>query len=142
MPCKFYNSQFACGGCCHFTKSIAIAVNGGFLDITIPERILRNREKLCIALCQNIPETIAPLPVRVVIAGTTPITIDAVTPCGNLLYSDQLRSRKVLHLHAATDTPALVAQTSNLCRTAHNFPTIPAPAPAPTPTPTSLKGEK
>lgn len=140
MPCQYYNSQFACGGCCHFTKSTAIAESAGFLNITIPERTLKNREKLCVALCQNIPETTASLPVRVVISGTTPTEINVVTPCGNFVYSDRLRSRKVLHLYAATDTPALVAQTSNLCRTEHNFPTIPAPAP--TPTPTNLKGEK
>lgn len=138
MPCQFYNSQFACGGCCHFTKSTAVAVSGNFLTITIPQRKMKNGEKVCVAICQNIPETAVPLPVRVVISGTTPTTLNAVIPCGNLLYSDQIRSRKVLHLHAATDTPVLVAQTSNLYRTAKSFPTIPATVS----TPTEGKGEK
>lgn len=57
MPCKDYcNNGYFCGGCKHFTRSTTIAVTDGQVVITIPSETVRNHEKFCICLAQNIPD--------------------------------------------------------------------------------------
>lgn len=61
-----------------------------------------------------------------VLIGTAPFNI--FNRCGNFLYADQIRSRKVLHVTAAVDTDSLVLTKCNqLCPTAHVFAEISPP---------------
>lgn len=114
-----------CSSCAYFVRSTAIAVSGTAVKIAIPTTALNNQQRLCIALTQAIPGTAtANMTVQIVDGGTT---LNVVTPCGNYLYADQLRSRRVLHTNVLTDT--LTAKLTNLCGlvpTAHTFATIPA----------------
>lgn len=130
MPCPLYNNNgCTCAGCSNFVKSTSIAVSGTVLQITIPNQPLRNGQKLCIALCQSIPDTITQtMQVQIIVDGTK---LPVITPCGNYVYADQLRSRTVLKVNVATDTQfALVCRNSKLCCTSNGFPIIPVPAAA------------
>lgn len=124
MPCAYYvNNGCTCVGCSRFVQSTAVAVSGNFLQITIPALTLCNKSKLCVAICQSIPSTATnSMPVQLT-DGTN--TLNVITPCGNYLYADQLRSRKVLHLTIATDVPLAKLTTMNcLCCTSHTFPVL------------------
>lgn len=126
MPCNFYNTNGlgTCAGCCHFNKSLAITLVGTVLQIQIGPQILKNGEKVCVALCQNIPEVTADTTVSIVITGDTPVNVPVYLHNGNRLYADQLRARKVLHLFTATDSPFFIVSCHDVCGTEHSFPTI------------------
>lgn len=124
MPCALYNNNgYTCAGCCNFNKSTAIAVSGTALQITIPNQTFVNKQCVCVALCQNIPDTVtSDTTVQLSVNGTT---IPLLTCCGNNVYADQLRCRKVLHITIATDTSTgIVSRNSCLCKTSHAFPTL------------------
>lgn len=132
MPCKDYcNNGYFCGGCKHFIRSTTIAVTGGQVVITIPSEIVRNREKFCICLAQNIPtEATANTPVVVQVTDNATL-YSLLTKCGNRVWGDQLRSRKVLHTIALTDVPAMkLCDDDGICCTDHAFPTLVSTAPA------------
>ncbi len=118
MACEFFRiDNCGCGGCAHFTRSTAIAVTGGNVVITIPSETVRNCEKTCICLAQNIPEgATAATPVVVEVTGIAD-TFALLNKCGNTVRGDQLRSRKVLHAIALTDIPAFKLCDNNLCKT-------------------------
>lgn len=125
MACYLYNNQgYVCGGCCHFVRSTSVTLTGTVLSITIPEQRLRNHERVCICIAQSIPEGINENTTVAIVLGTQ--TINVITRCSNLLYADQIRSRQILKLFAATDLPYFVtAKDCKLCKTRHTFPVIP-----------------
>lgn len=130
MSCALYNTNgFGCGGCCHFNKSTAITLSGTVLQITIPDQVITNKEYLCVALCQSIPNGVTASTTTQLIVNGTKITL--ITPCGNNVYASQLRSRKVLHINVATDTTlGVVSKNSFLCAPTSGFPIINPPATA------------
>lgn len=130
MACYLYNNQgYTCGGCCHFVRSTAVTLTGTVLTITIPEQRLQNHERICICITQSIPEGVNENTAVAIVLGTQ--TINVITRCGNLLYGDQIRSRQILKLFAATDLPYfVVARDCKLCKTRHAFPIIPTTATA------------
>lgn len=135
MACQFYNNGGlgGCAGCCHFNKSLLMALSGDVLEISIGPQVLKNKEKVCVALCQNIPDGVGPdTTVSIVVEGTSSVTLPVMLRDGNHLYGDQLRTRKVLHLETATDVPSFVLVPPYcVCPTDHSFPTINTEAPAP-----------
>lgn len=127
MACQFYNNNgYSCGGCVNFVKSTAITITNNMLVIQIPTQTFINHQKMCLCLIQSIPVNItANMPVMVQI-GTTATYYPVRTKCGNVLYADQVRSRKVYPLFSATDTSSFVLlDLCKVCKTAHTFPTIP-----------------
>ena len=128
MACQFYNNGGlgSCAGCCHFNKSLSLNVTGSTLNVAIGPQVLKNRERICVAIVQNIPQNITQnTKVSIAITGTAPITIPVMTKCGNFVYADQLRTRKVLHLIIGTDVPVFILNdTRDICCTDHAFPTI------------------
>lgn len=130
MACYLYNNRgYACGGCVHFVRSTAVTLTGTVLSITIPEETLKNHQRLCLCIAQSIPDAADENTTVSVVLGTQEIPV--ITRCGNHLYADQIKSRQVLKLFAATDIPYFVtAQDCHLCKTKHVFPTIPTPTPA------------
>lgn len=133
MPCSFY----PCQTCRRFVRSTAVAVSGTALQITIPAETFRNREPLCLCITQSIPDGVTnTTTVEILITGsTTPIPL--ITECGNPVYADQIRSRRIYHLTAATGLPAFMVH-DRLCCTSHEFPTLPVAA---TPATLSVKKE-
>lgn len=128
----------SCNTCANLVRSTAITVSGGALQITIPTTPLRNKQRLCIALAQPIPGTVTPDMLVRVVNGSS--TLNIITPCGNYLYADRLRSRRVLHTTVATDVPLLkLVDTCNLCNSAHVFPVIPTTVAEPAPTPAPVE---
>lgn len=136
MACSMYNNGgFGCGGCLHFFRSTSITLAGDILTITLPAETVRNREKFCICLAQNIPEGVnANTTVNIAITDiTTPFTL--LDRCGNKVYGDQLRTRKVIHTLALTDIPAFrLLDNSGIYKTEHSFTTL---VPGTTPTPSA-----
>lgn len=123
MACSLYNNGgYGCGSCVHFVKSTSISLIDTNIVVTIPSQTLYNREKICIALAQNIPDTAtADTPVVIAVEGITD-TFPLYTRCGNQVYGDQLNSRNVLHTIALTDVPAFkMLDNSGLCATKHMF---------------------
>lgn len=138
MACSQYtNGGYGCGGCLHFFKSLSITLATDVLTITLPAETVRNREKFCICLAQNIPEgATANTIVNIAVTGIT-APFPLLTKCGNRVYADQLRSRTVLHTIALTDTPAFkMTNDSRICNTEHSFATLVPTTTAPT-TPTT-----
>lgn len=138
MSCSLYNNNgYGCAGCCHFNKSTAITLSGTVVQITIPNQILTNREKLCVALCQSIPSGVtATTTVQLVVNGTN---IPLITPWGNNVYASQLRSRKVLKICVATDTnTGVVTNARCLCPSTNGFPILNPPATSTASEPVSL----
>lgn len=129
MACSSYNMYgFGCSGCPSFVKSTAVTVVGTNLRISIPNQVIRNRQQLCIAVCQSIPDTITQdQVVQISVNGTN---FSLINECGNYIYADQIKSRKVLRLYFATDTLVASVKRACLCPTSHGFPVIPVPAPA------------
>lgn len=129
----YNNGGFGCGGCLHFFKSLSMTLAGDVLTITLPAETVRNREKFCICLAQNIPEGVtANTTVNIAVTNiATPFTL--LDRCGNKVYGDQLRTRKVIHTLALTDIPAFrLLDNSGICRTEHSFTTlVPGTTPAP-----------
>ena len=127
MPCSLYNNNgCVCAGCRNFTKSTSIAVSETNLQITIPNQTITNGQKLCIALCQSIPNNIAQgMIAQIVIDGKN---FNLATPCGNYVYADQIKCRTVLHVTMATDTSlAVVSRNTKLCCTSTGFPIVTVP---------------
>lgn len=127
MACSyFYTNGATCAGCPNIVKSTSVALSGTNLQITIPATVLKNHQKLCVAICQSIPGTITPNTTVTVISGNAKINL--IDCCGNYVYADQLRARRVLHLVVATDVPlATVTNWSRLCCTQHVFPILNGP---------------
>lgn len=115
--------------CSNIVKSTAITISGVNLRITIPSQSLSNGQKVCICLAQPIPASASTLIVQIVVGATVrPV----ITPCGNLLYSDQkyqgtcktvATSRTVLCVKYASDNMLFVyAGKNRICPTALPFP--------------------
>lgn len=119
-------SNMPCHCCRHLVRSTAVALADGALAITIPAVTLSNRERVCLVVAQALPAgTTADTPVQLLITGsTTPYPLQ--THFGNRVYADQIRTRRVYHLTAATDTGLFVTHDC-IPRTGRVFPTLPAP---------------
>lgn len=128
MACKLYNNDgYGCGACTHFVKTTAVTLVGSVLVLNIPQKTYSNHEKVCICVAQTIPDVTYAQTVSITI-GTSTTQYPLRTKCGNNVHADQIRSRHVYHTNVATDIPAFVVNTCELCNTGFNFPTIPAPA--------------
>lgn len=128
MACSyFYANGGSCNGCCNLVKSTSITLSGTTLTITIPQMQFTNNCKLCVVLCQSIPEGVSNNTQVVLTSGTT--TLNLINKCGNRIYGDQLRCRRVISMIIATDTlNAVVMPWSKLCCTTFQFPVLNAPA--------------
>lgn len=126
MSCEFFTGC-GCGGCCHFVKTTSISQSGSVMSLKIPARNLKNREKLCICLAQAIPVSTTPYNTTVSVTVGS-VTLPLYTSCGNRVYADQLRSRRILHLNTATDVLSFTVSPKEICCTDHPFPTLTATA--------------
>lgn len=130
MSCRFYNNNgFGCGGCEHFVRTNSVTLVDSVLVLNIPQKTYSNKEKVCICVAQAIPVVTSAQTVAITI-GNSATQYPLRTKCGNNVYADQIRSRRVYHANAATDTASFVVPDCELCKTGFNFPLIPAPAPA------------
>lgn len=124
MACSLYNNNgFGCGGCEHFVRTISVEKEGDTIVLKIPQKRYGNKERVCICVAQAIPETKNIKKVVVAIGGGEN-KFPLLTKCGNIVYADQLRSRRVYHTSVATDTKTFVVSPCELCKTSFNFPTI------------------
>lgn len=130
MACNKYNNNgFGCGGCIHFVKTTDVTITGDTLILNIPESTYTNKEKVCICITQQVPTDILSTDIVVVTIGNNATQYPIITKCGNHVYADQLRARKVYHTSVATDLGAFVVSPCELCPTSFNFPVIPTVTP-------------
>lgn len=126
--------SYRCCNCRNRTLSTAIAATATELVITIPANTYYNHNKLCLVLAQAIPEiTGLPLPVVIQI-GTDTTTYPLRDGCGNNIYSDQLRSRRIYQLIVNTESQTFVFRGRRRCLPCTRFVSTttlpPAAAPA------------
>lgn len=107
-----------CNVCSCLVAVTAVTVGADNVALTIPTQVFNNKQKLCFF----IPQTFASSTLPVVITDGAD-TIQLLTPCGNAVRADQLRSRRVYHAYVATDTSIAVIRDS-LCGTAFVAPQI------------------
>lgn len=107
-----------CNVCPCLVAVTAVTVGTDNVALTIPTQVFNNRQKLCFF----IPQTFASSTLPVVITDGTE-TIQLLTPCGNAVRADQLRSRRVYNANVATDTSIAIVRSS-LCCTAFVAPQI------------------
>ena len=126
MACNLYNNNgFGCGGCKHFIRTNSVSLVGDVLVLNIPQKSYSNRERVCICVAQAIPAVTSANTVAITIGiGVTQYPLR--TKCGNNVYADQIRSRRVYHTDVATDTASFITSPCELCKTGFNFPIIPA----------------
>ena len=128
MPCSLYNNNgFGCGGCEHFVRTNSVTLVGNVLVLNIPQKSYSNKEKVCICVAQAIP-TVTSVNTVAITIGTSTTQYPLRTRCGNNVYADQIRSRKVYRTNVATDTASFIVPRCELCRTGFNFPIIPTTA--------------
>ena len=120
MNCNFMLSC-NCNNCQNFVKTTSVAIVNNTLQLTIPDRVLRNCECLCINVAQNIPSNITSgMPIKIVVNGTI---YNVVTSCCcNFIYADQIRTGKTYCFKFGIDTNTFIHKGGwRLCRTAHDF---------------------
>ena len=109
-----------CRVCNNLVISTSVAISGTEMVITIPEATYTNNQKLCILIAQTIPASATPLPVVIQITGNT-ATIPFRTICGHNVYSDQLRTRTIYPIYAATDSQTFVYRLKERCLPCTNY---------------------
>ena len=107
-----------CNVCSCLVAVTAVTVGADNVALTIPTQVFNNKQKLCFFL----PQTFASSTLPVVITDGAD-TIQLLTPCGNAVRADQLRSRRVYHAYVATDTSIAIIRDA-LCCTAYAAPQI------------------
>lgn len=127
MACSLYNNGgFGCGSCLHFVRStnVTAANNTLIIDIPTPLVSVTNKQKICVCLIQAIPTDVLPTGAVKIRFNGTGTQYNVLTKCGNIVRADQMRSRKLYHFFVATDTPAFVVSSCELCPTSYNYPVI------------------
>ena len=107
-----------CNVCSCLVAVTAVTVGADNVALTIPTQVFNNKQKLCFFISQTIASSTLPV---VITNGAD--TIQLLTPCGNAVRADQLRSRRVYHAYVATDTSIAIIRDA-LCCTAYVAPQI------------------
>lgn len=110
----------SCRVCNNLVVSTSVAISGTEMVITIPQTTYTNNQKLCILIAQSIPASATPLPVTIQIDGSKP-AIPFRTICGHNVYSDQLRTRTIYPVYAATDSQTFVYRLKERCLPCTNY---------------------
>lgn len=109
-----------CRICNNLVISTSVAISGTEMVITIPQATYTNNQKLCILIAQTLPVSTTPLPVTIQINGSE-TTIPFRTICGHNVYSDQLRTRTIYPVYAATDSQTFVYRLKERCLPCTNY---------------------
>lgn len=107
-----------CAVCPNLIAVTAVTVGAENVALTIPTQTLLNRQRICLYSPIAIPSSTLPV---VLTDGTT--TIQLITPCGNAVRADQMRTRRIYFAYVATDTNLAVVRNT-LCATAYVAPQI------------------
>lgn len=116
-----------CSCCNRLVKSTSVAANGTTnIVVTIPATTYQNGERICLCITQAIPTTTTPLPVVIQFEGATGTSYPLINRCGNPVFSDQLRTRRLYHLRVAGSSANFMV-CDRLCPTAMSYASISAP---------------
>lgn len=113
-----------CCACDNLIYTGTVTASGTAVNITLPAQAICNNEKLCFVITTSIPVVTTPLPVTITVGATT--VFKMVNQCGNFVYSDQLKSRKVYCVSMKTDSLLAKNLKCNLCPTSVDLPCLPA----------------
>lgn len=124
-----------CTNKCHACPNIVYVntptITNDNLEITIPNEVIQNNEKLCFVITGSIPVSEKPLPIKILVNGEQ---FSYVSKFGNYVYSDQLTNRRLYVGTFKTDSLLLVNSKCNLGITRAIMPIISIPTVAPTQT--------
>ena len=108
-----------CQVCPNLVAVTEVTVGTTSLELTIPTQNITNKERICLYSQIAIPSSTLP----VTITNGTDV-INLITPCGNLVRADQLRTRRIYNVYIATDSSNAIVRSNNLCPTAFVFPVL------------------
>ena len=119
-----------CKSSCSLCKNIIFApaptISNNELQIELSDKNLCNNELVCFIITGNIPVSENPLPVKLIINGTS---FSYINKCGNYVYSDQIKTRTLYVSNIKTDSLLAKNVKCNLYPTKAVIPCINAPAP-------------
>lgn len=101
MACNIFNGK--CGCCRNLIPIVSAKITAGVLILNIPAGTYRNNQEVCLLISQDLPVSATPIPVAITI-GSTVTQYLLVNKCGNGVYSDQIRSRRLYCTSVKTDT--------------------------------------
>ena len=96
-----------CKVCCNLVTSTSVINNTNSITINVPEKTYSNNQSLCLVVAQAVPEIYPPVPVYIMIENNK-MPYPLRTTTGHNIYSDQIRSRTIYPLYAATDSQTFV----------------------------------
>ncbi len=108
-----------CMICPNLVAVTGVTVGTTAVELAIPTQTITNKERIC--LYSQIPIPSSTLPVQIT-NGTD--VINLITPCGNFVRADQLRTRRIYNVYVATDSSNAIVRSNNLCPTAFVFPSL------------------
>lgn len=100
MNCKISKG---CNVCNHLIPITSATITGGKLVLNIPTGTYQNNQRVCLLISQALPVSNTPIPV-VITTGTSTIQYLLIDKCGNNIYSDQIRSRRIYCTSFKSDT--------------------------------------
>lgn len=119
-----------CTNKCHSCSNIIYVntpvISNNNLEIAIPNETIQNNELVCFIITGNIPASENPLPIKLIINGTS---FSYINKCGNYVYSDQIKTRTLYISNIKTDSLLAKNVKCNLYPTKAVIPCINAPAP-------------
>lgn len=111
-----------CFRCKKRVPVLSAVVSSGTVVLTIPDRVLYNRATYCLDMGDvNLPSPSSPLQV-VLKTATGTLTHSLLVKNGSYLYSDQLRSCRMLCVKGASDTSFFMVENDCIPCTSFSFP--------------------
>lgn len=122
MNCNL-NASCRCNRCRHLITVTTATITGGKLVLNVqPSQSFSNNENVCLLIATTLPSSTTPVPVVITIGSST-TQIPLRNKCGNNVYSDQIRNRRIYPTRFKTDVPSLnYVGTCNLPCTSFVFP--------------------
>lgn len=107
-----------CSVCPNLVAVTGVTVGTTSVELAIPTQTITNKERICLYSQIAIPASTLPVQIT---NGTD--VINLLTPCGNYVRADQLRTRKIYNIYVATDSDNAIVR-NQLCPTAFTFPVL------------------
>ena len=108
-----------CTVCPNLVAVTTVTVGTTSVELTIPTQTITNKQRICLYTPIAIPSSTLPV---TIVNGTD--VINLITPCGNYVRADQMRTRRVYNVYIATDSSDAIVRSNNLCPTAFVFPVL------------------
>lgn len=104
MACNTFKGK--CNVCKNLIPITKVGIEKDYLVLKIPNGTYENNQQLCLLITQKLPIPNNILPIRIQIGNNT-TSYFLLNKNGNLVYSDQIRTRRVYGVSVKTDSNVL-----------------------------------